>query len=251
MLNFDTKYINESLIENGKTIFFTITNVGYIDYTINMLKSLNNFNIDKKLLIVCLDSNSNTYFKENGYYTYLINLELKEFTSFGEDIFSKFCYIKILVIQKILEMNYNVFYTDGDIYYCKNPIDEINLIKDINGDMWIQNDTIFENNFDNVCAGFMYIRTNSKTKQYFNINTPNCILQYNECAKNNNDQTYLNKYVIPYLNVHLFPLNKFPNGNYFYNFENKIKDSIVMVHFNWVVGHEKKERMKKYNMWLV
>lgn len=33
MINLDINYINERLIEDNKTIFFTITNEGYLDYT--------------------------------------------------------------------------------------------------------------------------------------------------------------------------------------------------------------------------
>jgi len=59
MINLDTKYINEGLIENNKTIYFTVTNEGYLEYTKNMLKSLNKFNCDKKMLVVCVDKVSN------------------------------------------------------------------------------------------------------------------------------------------------------------------------------------------------
>lgn len=251
MINLDKQFINESLIEDNKTIFFTITNEGYIDYTKNMLTSLSSFNCDKKMLIVCLDSSSNEYFKSQGYFTYFINLNIKEFSEIGTEKFARCCYIKIFLIYHFLKMNYNVFYSDGDIFYCKNPIIEIDLLKNQEGDLWIQNDTPFDNDYSNICAGFMYVRSNDNTKIYFNINTPEFTTQYTECMKHNNDQTYLNLFVKKHLNIHLFPLNKYPNGNYFYNFSDKIKDSIVMVHFNWVVGHEKKEKMKKYNMWLI
>lgn len=251
MINLDKQFINESLIEDNKTIFFTITNEGYIDYTKNMLKSLSFFNCDKKMLIVCLDSSSNEYFKSQGYFTHFINLNLKEFAEFGTEKFARCCYIKIFLIYHFIKMNYNVFYSDGDIFYCKNPIIEIDLLKNQEGDLWIQNDTHIDNNYSNLCAGFMYVRSNDNTKIYFNIDIPEFTSQYTECMKHNNDQTYMNKFIIPYLNVQLFPLNKFPNGNFFYNYSEKIKDSIVMVHFNWVVGHEKKDRMKKYNMWLI
>ncbi len=250
MINLDTNYINNGLIEDNRTIFFTITNEGYMDYTKNMLKSLNKFNIDKNVLIVCTDDKSNEYFKSNGYYTYLINLNLSEFYHYGSEFFSKVCYLKLFLINKFIKMNYNIFYTDGDIYYVKNPINELDMYREINGDMWIQNDTIYDNNFDNVCAGFLYVRSNSRTKLYFDVEIPEFLERYNKCVKHNNDQTYINNFIIPHLRVHLFSLNKFPNGNYFYNFGEHIKDSIVMVHFNWVVGHEKKERMKKYGMWL-
>jgi hypothetical protein len=251
MLNLDTKYINKGLIEDNKTIFFTITNEGYLDYTKNMLESLKQFNCDKNVLIVCIDNISNEYFKSKGYFTHFIDLNFKEFSEFGTEGFIKCCYLKLFLINKFINLGYNIFYSDGDIFYKKNPIDELNTYREINGDMWIQNDTIYDNNFNNVCAGFLYIRANSKTKLYFDIDIPEFSYRYNECIKYNNDQTYINNFIIPHLNVHLFPLNKFPNGNYFYNFNRNIKDSIIMVHFNWIVGHEKKEQMKKYGMWII
>ncbi len=250
MINLDTNYINNGLIEDNKTIFFTITNEGYMDYTKNMIESLKTLNCDKKVLLVCIDKISNDYFKSKGYFTYLIDLNFNKFSNYGTDDFAKVTYIKLFMIHKLLEMNYNILITDGDIYYVKNPIDELNNYREINGDMWIQNDTIYDNNFDNLCSGFMYVRSNSRTKMYFNIEIPEFSERYKLCSKHSADQTYINLFIAPHLRVHLFPLNKFPNGNYFYNFGDNIKDSIVMVHFNWVVGHEKKERMKKYGMWL-
>jgi hypothetical protein len=251
MLNLDIKYINEGLIEDNTTIMFTVTNTGYLDYTRNMLQSLKKFNIDKKMLIVCLDENSNKYFKEHDYFTLLINVNLNEFAHIGTESFSRCCYIKLMIFYKIIMMNYNVFYIDGDIFFMKNPIEELIKLKEESDDLWIQNDSLEDNNYSNVCAGFLYIKSNDITKKYFNINTSECINNYNECKKHNNDQTYINIFIKPYLNTKLFPLNLFPNGQYFYNYSEQIKDSIVMVHFNWVVGNMKKENMKQYNMWLL
>ena len=251
MINLDTNYINEGLIESNKTIYFTVTNEGYLDYTKNMLKSLNIFDCDKKMLVVCLDSVSNNYFKSCGYFTHFIDLNLNEFSEFGTEGFAKCCYIKIFLIYKFLKMGYNIFYTDGDIFYTKNPIDEINLLKNENADMWIQNDTMDDNNKNWVCAGFIYVRSNENTQTRFNIEIPEFTERYNQFTKHTCDQHYLNIFIRPFLDVKVFPLNKFPNGNYFYNFSEQIKDSIIMVHFNWIVGHEKKERMRKYNMWLI
>ena len=130
IINLDTNYINKCLFENGKTVFFTITNLGYMDYTRNMLCSLNKLNIDKKLLIVCLDKDSDIFFKSNGYFTYFINLDLKDFSQFGTEGFSKCCYMKIWFIHQIIMMGYNVLYTDGDIVFMKNPFDTLNILND-------------------------------------------------------------------------------------------------------------------------
>ena len=40
MINLDVNYITNGLIGANDTIYFTVTNSGYLDYTLNMLKSL-------------------------------------------------------------------------------------------------------------------------------------------------------------------------------------------------------------------
>lgn len=249
MIELDINYINNGLMENN-TIFLTITNDGYSDYTKNMLKSLGNLNLDKKILIMCLDNKSNEYFKSNGYFTYCININLTNFTEFGTNDFAKFGYIKLWILNQLILKNYNILYTDSDIYYNKNPFTYIQSLYNEEGDIWIQNDTIYDDNYQNLCTGFMYIRSNNSTKKYFNIDYPEFTERYKYCTQAA-DQTYINLYVTKYLNTKLLPLKYFPNGNYFYNFENNIKENNILVHFNWVVGHQKKERMKKYGMWLI
>jgi hypothetical protein len=173
----------KDLLKIIKLYFFTITNEGYLDYTKNMLESLKQFNCNKNVLIVCLDKVSNDYFKENEYFTYLIDLQFNQFSNFGTEDFAKVTYIKLFMIYKFLEMNYNILITDGDIYYNKNPINEINQLKDKEGDMWIQNDSMEENSFTNLCSGFMYIRSNNITKKYFNIEIPEFKERYKNVVK--------------------------------------------------------------------
>jgi len=250
MLLLDKTYVDTCLVEGGKTIFFTITNNGYKDYTHNMLLSLRNFQLDKKVLIVCIDTESSTYFQKEGYYTYVLNLGMSEFTEFRQKNFDRICYAKLLLIYKFLCMGYHVLYTDGDIVYANNPIAYLESQGKVEGDMWIQNDSVIDDSYQNVCAGFMYVRSNEVTRRYFNIEIPEFTSRYLECIPMNNDQTYLNCYIIPYLHTHLFPLKQFPNGNYYYHFHQDIpQESLIMVHFNWVVGHAKKEKMKEYGMW--
>ena len=48
-------------------------------------------------------------------------------------------------------------------------------------------------------------------------------------------------------NYSLLPLEKFPNGPYFYENYQTLKPNII--HFNYVLGEKKIELMKKYNEW--
>ena len=252
MLHMDRTYLETCLVEGGNTLFFTITNHGYKDYTHNMLLSLRKFQVDKKVLIVCIDTESNTYFQKEGYVTYLLNLGMSDFTEFRQNNFDKICYAKLLLIYKFLCMGYHVLYTDGDIVYANDPVAYLESQRPVEGDMWIQNDSVIDDSYQNVCAGFMYVRSSEVTKRYFNIEVPHFVPRYEDCVKENNDQTYLNRYIIPYLHAHLFPLKQFPNGNYYYHFHQNIpQEALIMVHFNWVVGHTKMEKMKEYGMWWI
>ncbi len=251
MINIDKNYITECLFENNKTLFITITNIGYIEYTLNLLKSLHKLLLDKKIYIFCLDEVSYNRLSFLGYKTHLIKTDLSSYYSITDNEFDKIGYIKMLLIYKIIELGYNCLYTDGDIYFKQNPLEYIETLKDIDGDAWIQNDTLQDNNYGNVCTGYMYIRSNDITKKYFNCESSDIIKIYKSIdLPPYYDQGYFNKCIKMYLNLHLFPLDLFPNGNYFYTNNNKIYNNI-MVHFNWVVGHKKKEIMKQYNMWLL
>ena len=59
--------LEQCLIDDGKTVITTLTNSGYLLYTLNMLKSLKPYNLDKKILIVCIDINGTNILRNLGY----------------------------------------------------------------------------------------------------------------------------------------------------------------------------------------
>jgi hypothetical protein len=75
--------------------------------------------------------------------------------------------------------------------------------------------------------------------------------RYLECAFDNNDQSYFNKFVKPNCIFQSLSLLKYPNGHYFYNNNARCKEVSTLVHFNWVHGHIKMAKMKQYKMWLL
>jgi len=50
--------------------------------------------------------------------------------------------------------------------------------------------------------------------------------------------------------MNALPLNNYPNGKYFYD-NPQIKETCILVHFNWVQGHQKLLKIKEHNMWLL
>jgi hypothetical protein len=45
----------------------------------------------------------------------------------------------------------------------------------------------------------------------------------------------------------MLPIELFPNGKYYYN--NSANINPYLIHFNWIVGDEKKEKMRTYDKW--
>ena len=252
-INIDISYnnINECILEDGKSIITTITNYGYILYTFNMLKSLKVFNLHEKVFIVCMDSKSYNIFKKLGYNTYLIDLQINKFVGYNKNGYDIICYYKMLYIYKLITIGINVFYIDGDVVFMNNPLNDfISWIKS-DKDVWIQNDTMNDNDNRNMCMGVIFVKSTDKSLKYFQCDTQDAYNYYkNICAFDNNDQTYFNNRIKPYLQIGLMPLELYPNGQYFYK-NSSLKETSILVHFNWIQGHQKLLKIKEYNMWLL
>ena len=227
--------------------FITLTNSGYIDYTLNCLKSLENIQTKIDMYCYCIGKEGVNRLKKNGYNCELIDQETNsEFQIFRKGNWSNITYNKFKIIYDNL-LNYDyVLFSDGDIVYENNCIFDYlsSNIKD--NDLLIQNDSPFINNNDDtqLCSGFMFIKSNQNTLSFFDPDKMKD--KQNEIGWD--DQVYINenKNNIKYNKL---PLELFPTGKYYYTHHNKIKP--YLIHFNWVIGHEKKAKMVYFNKWLL
>jgi hypothetical protein len=240
------------LLGDGKTVITTMTNYGYILYTLNMLKSLKPFGLDKKILVVSIDKKCANILRKLGYNVYCIDdKELGKFSPWNTKGYDKICFLKLELIYSILSLNKNILLIDGDIVFLKDPLPDIkwwNEEKHI--DVHIQNDSLENINTKNLCTGYMLIKSNDKMIKLYDCVSEEGQKKYLECAFDNNDQSYFNKFVKPHCLFQALTLFKYPNGNAFYNNPSR-KNTAVLVHFNWVHGHIKMAKMKEYKMWLL
>lgn len=235
--NIETYNFNQYLYEN--LLFITLTNTGYIEYTENMLKSLENVNLDRKILLFCMDENSYKYFTNKNYNTFLINTNLSELLLWGTNDFRKCNLLKFLIIYKLLSRGYDIVFTDGDIVYNKNCIP--NLIEEVKDyDIAMQDE--YSSSNDDFCTGFFIVKSNDKTIKAFNVEKIN-FYQLNMC-----DQMFFNRIVRPQLLCKKLPIELYPNGNYFYS-NSGIKNDANIIHFNYRQGNQKKDTMKEYDLW--
>jgi hypothetical protein len=234
---------------NQHTVLATVTNYGYLLYTRNMLKSLEPFGLDKSVMILCLDQKSAQILLPLGYSVTYTEEDVSQFCSWNTEGYDKICYLKLKWIHSLL-LTKNVVMIDGDIVFRKNPWDDILQWQNNSAtDVWIQNDGMVDSERENLCTGYQMIRSNQRMRSLYDCMSERSQYQYTRCALQNNDQTYFNLYVKPHCTVRALPLRDYPNGGVFYRDAASL--SPTMVHFNWIVGHEKKEKMKEYNMWLL
>lgn len=245
-----------SLLEDNKTVITTVTNYGYLFYTLNMLKSLKVFGLDKKVFIVCIDKKGTNVLKELGYQVFgLEDNTLGKFCPWNSKGYDKICYIKLELIYRILSLNKNILLVDGDIVFLRDPMNDLReWWKDSIYDVWVQNDAQRNSNYTNMCTGYMFIKSSNRLIDLYDCISENGQQKYIQCAFDNNDQSYFNNFIKP--NCLMFPLRleKYPNGKVFYencdSYET-ISSTIVLVHFNWVQGHLKMAKMKEYKLWLL
>ena len=245
--------IEPFLLEDGKTVITTLTNSGYLMYTLNMLKSLTPYNLDKKILIVCIDATGANILRKLGYSVVCVEEKtLGKFCPWNSSDYVKICYLKLELIYRVLSLNKNILLIDGDIVFQKNPLDDINVwYNDKTYDVWIQNDSQENNNTKNMCTGYMYIKSSERLIKLYDVISEDGRKKYLKCAFNNNDQTYFNDYVKRACMFSALPLEIFPNGKMFYDNTESLKNSSIIVHFNWVQGHLKMAKMKEHKMWLL
>ena len=236
----------EPFVFNG-SVMTTLTNSGYLLYTLNMLKSLRPFGLDKKVLIVCIDRKGAESLIKRGYSVICVDDIYSKFSPWNSTEYVKICYLKLELIYRILSLQKNVLLIDGDIVFRKNPMEDM-LSQDKTFDVWIQNDSLENSNTKNMCTGYMFIKSSNKLIQLYDVISESGRAKYLKCAFDNNDQTYFNVYVKPRCIFSALPLEKYPNGKMFYDNPNL---DPVLVHFNWVHGHVKMAKMKEHKMWLL
>jgi hypothetical protein len=199
-----------------------------------------------------VDNKSKDILTALGYTAVSMEQDIEKFCAYNTEGYDTICYIKLQTIYTILSQNKNVLLIDGDIVFNKNPLDALSVWEAMNAyDIWIQNDSIKNEDLRNMCTGYMFIKSNPKMIELYDCMSEKGRAKYKTCALDNNDQTYFNEYVKPYCNMYPLPLQYYPNGRIYYDRYNDLKDSAILVHFNWVKGHIKMAKMKEHKMWLL
>ena len=255
-----TRMLKDATLPGTNTVMFTVTTHGYMMYTLNMLKSLRSFDLDKKIVVACLDKKSLTYFKKKGYNVYPMggsyntsqSMNLSGFYAYNKTGYDEVCYMKLMFIYEVIQVyKKNILLVDGDIVFLKDPVKDIVLWDSSLLDVVIQNDAVVDEDHSNLCTGYMWVKSSVKMAKMYDPGSMEGQLKYDKCRLDNNDQTFVNRYVKPYCSLSVLLLENYPNGRVFYRDVDGNKTRATIVHFNWLKGHEKMAKMKECKLWLL
>ena len=227
----------------------TLTNNAYIEYTQNLVTSLKNVGINN-LEVYTVGKKAYKHFNKQSIQAHLLSnnffSNVNKLQKWRSKNFNRLMFIKLSIIYESLLESEKVLYIDGDIVFLKNPISELNQMNIV--DMIAQHDYNPSEKNETLCAGFMLVNNTEASKNLFNPSkVPHDLLDLDPKNPNHfDDQRYINQNLKD-IDYYFLDLNEFPNGLYFYDKHKDLDPSII--HFNYIIGNEKKQKMKEMGYW--
>jgi hypothetical protein len=252
--------LNVKSFLRDKTLVFTVTSDGYKYLTWNLQKYLEKLNI--ALCILCLDKESNDFFNRIAMIPSRLygldgpHVQHKSPTLFGSTAFKRMNRMKLKALQE-LSQHPDVeilLYLDSDIAVFRDPLPAVTTALQ-ETPLWFQCDEKQEAVFvcsrvdhcPNACSGVIAMHLTDETRPLFHK-----LYTVEEGWKEAvGDQDYINertqRFQIPYKTL---PRDTFPNGVFLTDNRFRQGDPILL-HFNYVIGNDKKRFMKNKDCWLL
>ena len=237
----EVKYTkNIKKYDHSKISMITFTTCDYINYTKNLIISLQMSNITTPLKVYCIDEGSYNELKRLKYNIVVIKQIDKNITKgikeYLQDGWNKVIINKIKCIYSELFKNEYVLYIDGDIIIKKD------ILLDYLMDEIEDKEILFQKNkYDTLCSGFMFLRSNDNIKSLFNDKN----IDMNDFIC---DEDYLNKNKDK-INYKCLRREKFPIERYYRKYLDTIDPFII--HFNFETGLKKEKSIKELGYWYI
>ena len=231
-----------------KVVLLSTTNMGFLDFTHNLLESIRRLGALPYTVIIAEDE---TVYKPLLNISGVKIVQADTNSSSGKLDFRTPEYNKLVGkrpqhILNLLHQGYDVLYSDADTVWLQNPFPYFN------GDEY---DIFVQMDDQHVyCTGFIYYRSNNKTME---LMVKMITYLMGEAYGKENDQKVFNAIQGTMKDLKLKSLNT----SLFLSGENYFKEEWrrehpeakpVMLHNNFVVGHDKKvNRFKQLGMWYV
>lgn len=223
-------------------ILLTVNN-GFFDFFQNWWLFFEKLNMTNKVVVVAEDDH--VYQQLQNYSGILLdksNLNFDGSHSYNTKKYKEMVSTRPKHILKYLEMGNDILYTDIDTVWLADPTIHINAHP---RDIVAQLDGVDYKGNSYYCTGFMAIKSNKQTINF--MKRWNFELKH----KAQLNQPVFNRLIYQSSNVtHTgLPRNLFPDGKQYFEVM-KDKTQVVVVHNNYIIGHDKKKaRFEKAHLW--
>jgi hypothetical protein len=243
-----------------KISFITLTNTGYLNLTLNCLKSIEQQNIEIPLKCYSSDIGGYNTLKElNIPCEHIDNNHYRgeKHVGFGSKEFGELMKVKMKIIYDNLQKYDYVCYTDGDIVFLRDNLFQYLMDNIEDNNILVQNNKLHENSGE-LCAGFMFIKSNDFTRDLFNLENNNYqkIIEESRLPIKSNqweDQMYINKVYLEVTNdifkLKFLPNPTFPCGIILLKARGTIQNP-YLIHFNYITAN-KQGVMAKNGYWFL
>ncbi|KAI7889407.1 nucleotide-diphospho-sugar transferase-domain-containing protein [Mucor mucedo] len=255
-----TEKINKNLLEDRVLIVAT-ANYGMRNHVYNWIESLR-LTGEEKFLIFCFDQKLLEHLTLAGYgdraslipEVWFHQQVEADFKTYFSQEYRVITHSKTLVVQQLLYLDINVFFSDVDIVWLRPR-----LVEYVNTFLQIRPEThvLFQQeglNQQEINSGFYLMRPTTEMKRLLaeTIHIQDTVEGKTQQGSMNSALNNLNM-DLRTTSVVLLDVLHFPNGFVYYNHDLPNKHGIkpFIVHANYLVGEEKKQKLKESNFWYI
>ena len=241
----------EQRANKDKVIFLISIDSGYVEMGLNLHEtSFKRLGITN-YLYVCSDTESAHELESHGIdcFIYEQNIRHDKASRYMSKDFVRKTHVKTKIILAALYLGYNVFITDADIVYFKNPLDHLNCPT---CDIEIQSDHVEENSgfyLSRPTEGAILLHQKMMDKANQSNKTSNQ-KALNRALKNLKQDDLIK---VGHMDKYKFPCGicYFERFNRMWAGDNTCTDCVI-VHNNWIMGKQAKVyRFKEHLLWVV
>ncbi len=252
----------DSFIQD-KTLVFTVTSDGYKYYTWNLYKILQQIKVPWKLCILCLDKESFEFLNKiamipcRPFYYIGHHIHHKDPVLFGSSAFKRLNRMKLKALEEFSQRPEleTLLFLDSDIAVFRDPLPYFRE-QLLSHPLWFQCDEKMDSSFlcssdqscTNPCTGVILMALNESSRSLLkniykiddetwrgSVTDQDYIFQRLQATKT--PYRTLNRSLVP--NGIFLANDKFKEGNPY------------LVHFNYILGKDKKRFMKQKDCWLL
>ena len=226
---------------NTSWIIILTVNDGYLDFLQNWIHFYEKLHLNYRVFVITEDDTA--FLKLNNLkldQAFTVIRSWKKSSSsavkFESKQFMELTSARPSHIFTYLEKGLNVLYADIDSVWLQDPFPYFTG----DFDMWIQLDG------NTYCTGLLGIRRSNDSIKLTKM------WEASLKQKLNNDQTAFNLVCKEAkIKIKSLDTNLFPSGDLYFNkFDTSKRNSVAIVHNNYIIGHDKKlQRFKKHNLW--